>query len=208
MVNVINFTALGDAMGYYKTLGYEIKEVPWLVPFSDIMITIHENLKPTKISSLFPNDYLVGSAEQSFLNFHRNKKIEINKKYIGCTPCFRHESVIDKYHQLYFMKAELYLPLSYEDKEEDKENIFKNIINDAKYFFEHYDFLNRSQILNTEKIRTTKVVKTDFGFDIELNGIELGSYGIRRNQENKLLWIHGTGLAEPRFSNVVNEKLT
>jgi hypothetical protein len=34
------------------------------------------------------------------------------------------------------MKAELYLPLSYEDKEEDKENIFKNIINDAKYFFE------------------------------------------------------------------------
>jgi aspartyl-tRNA synthetase len=106
------------------------------------------------------------------------------------------------------MKAELYLPLSYEDKEEDKENIFKNIINDAKYFFEHYDFLNRSQILNTEKIRTTKVVKTDFGFDIELNGIELGSYGIRRNQENKLLWIHGTGLAEPRFSNVVNENLT
>jgi hypothetical protein len=42
------------------------------------------------------------------------------------------------------------------------------------------------------------IVKTEIGHDIELNGIEIGSYGWRQNQD--IIWAYGTGLAEPRFS--------
>lgn len=37
--------------------------------------------------------------------------------------------------------------------------------------------------------------------DIVFRGIELGSYGIREHKYLK--WVYGTGLAEPRFSNVL-----
>ena len=45
------------------------------------------------------------------------------------------------------------------------------------------------------------VVKTETGFDIEINGNELGSYGIRSCEF--LEWIYGTGCAEPRTSNLI-----
>jgi hypothetical protein len=43
-----------------------------------------------------------------------------------------------------------------------------------------------------------KIVTTSDGYDIEYNGVEIGSYGIRKT--SFLEWIYGTGLAEPRFS--------
>ena len=46
------------------------------------------------------------------------------------------------------------------------------------------------------------IVKTEQGFDLEYNGIELGSYGIRSCEY--LDWIYATGLAEPRMSMVKN----
>ena len=42
------------------------------------------------------------------------------------------------------------------------------------------------------------VVKTEQGFDLEYNGIEIGSYGIRSCEYLK--WIYATGLAEPRMT--------
>ena len=43
-----------------------------------------------------------------------------------------------------------------------------------------------------------KIIDTPEGYDIELYGIEIGSYGIRRVRG--FSWIYGTMLAEPRFS--------
>ena len=43
-----------------------------------------------------------------------------------------------------------------------------------------------------------EIVKTEEGLDIELNGIEIGSYGYRSYKD--FHWIYGTALAEPRFS--------
>ena len=40
--------------------------------------------------------------------------------------------------------------------------------------------------------------RSDESYDIESNGIELGSYGIR--QHENITWVYGTGLAEPRLS--------
>jgi len=38
-------------------------------------------------------------------------------------------------------------------------------------------------------------------YDMSINGVEVGSYGIRRCEY--LEWIYGTGCAEPRFSQVL-----
>ena len=45
------------------------------------------------------------------------------------------------------------------------------------------------------------IIDTGSGFDIEHNGYELGSYGIRECEFLK--WIYGTGCAEPRTSNLI-----
>ena len=46
------------------------------------------------------------------------------------------------------------------------------------------------------------VVPTKEGYDLMINGIEVGSYGLRMG--NGYEWVYGTGLAEPRFSVAIN----
>lgn len=48
---------------------------------------------------------------------------------------------------------------------------------------------------------STEIIQTSEGFDIESNGHELGSYGIRECEF--LSWIYATGVAEPRFSKII-----
>jgi hypothetical protein len=45
------------------------------------------------------------------------------------------------------------------------------------------------------------IITTKEGFDIEVGGHELGSYGIRKHEYLK--WVYGTGCAEPRMSNLI-----
>ena len=45
------------------------------------------------------------------------------------------------------------------------------------------------------------VKETELGYDIEIKGHELGSYGIRECEFLK--WIYGTGCAEPRLSSLI-----
>jgi hypothetical protein len=47
--------------------------------------------------------------------------------------------------------------------------------------------------------------RSDESYDIECNGVELGSYGVRHFEN--IDWIYGTGLAEPRLSTVMNKYL-
>ena len=60
-------------------------------------------------------------------------------------------------------------------------------------------FLTLSRFLGIDDVLGT--ISTDEGYDIVLNGIEVGSYGIR--QHENLRWIYGTGIAEPRFSTAL-----
>ena len=48
-----------------------------------------------------------------------------------------------------------------------------------------------------------EIIKTDIGYDITINGEELGSYGIRKCEFLK--WIYGTGCAEPRLSTLIKK---
>lgn len=208
MASEIDYIALGNAMSYYKSMGYEQIEVPWAVPLDDIMLTCPMPTYATHAPDLAPNDYLVGSAEQGFLYLDRRGLLVKNKQYVACTPCFRNDAA-DEWHQPYFMKIELYhaMPSEYMHDADFLvkgilENTLKSMIQIASNFFQRYEpMLN---LLITQNVRSVKCVKTDQGYDLEYDGIEFGSYGIRKDIENNLCWIYGTGLAEPRFSKAVS----
>ncbi len=108
-----------------------------------------------------------------------------NGKYCGLTPCFRDEKILDNLHQQYFMKVELINTINV------NKNSLTEMINFAKNFFNNY--------LKTEVIQID-----ENSFDIFGNGIELGSYGIRKYNNTK--YIYGTGCAEPRLSSAINLK--
>jgi phenylalanyl-tRNA synthetase alpha subunit len=126
--------------------------------------------------------YLVASGEQGFIELMIRENLV--GKYFTITPCFREEKY-DELHLPYFMKLELI------DTEVDNKKL-PAMINDAKRFFDNY--------------LETKVIPTKDGYDIvsAKSNIELGSYGIRAYKE--FLWVYGTGVAEPRLSQVLEMK--
>lgn len=113
---------------------------------------------------------LIGSAEQGFLAID----IAPGDRLVSCSPCFRNEPVIDELHHLWFMKVELYIEGSHLDE----------VVDHALQFFKQH--LDAYQVLCSH------------GWDIEAEGIELGSYGVR--YVNDRIWTYGTGLALPRLT--------
>lgn len=195
---MISYHAISNALFHYKKLGYEHIEVPWLVPEQVIQITAKEG------TNYYPNAYrdgfLVGSAEQSFLYLIYKSKLKPGK-YCAVTPCFRDDKE-DETHQKYFMKLELIHYLGMASDETEYINELEIMVNDALSFFK------------TELPVYWKKTQDDrslISYDIEYQGIELGSYGIRQHNDSvfgvrKLpgeMWIYGTGVAEPRFSSQI-----
>lgn len=174
----INYQHLSYSKEYYKNLGYVYKELDWIIPKKYIEYTYKEYNKYT-----LSDNSLLGSAEQVFIK--EMIENDLNGKFQCITPCFRND-VIDELHQEYFMKNELFFrdgSLSF------KENLIhlEQVILDAKTFF------IKISKEDCEVIETSKNC-----YDILLNNIEVGSYGIRQIED--LYYIYGTGLAEPRFS--------
>ena len=108
-------------------------------------------------------------------------------KYVAASPCFRDEVKCDEIHFPYFFKVEL-ISINSKSPEWDMDQC----IDHAQDFF---------TANCNDKI---EIVKTKDGFDLNLNNIEIGSYGIRSYEGFQ--WVYGTGLAEPRFSQAKNEK--
>jgi hypothetical protein len=176
---MIDYLKIARGVDYYSSLDYQYIEVPWLVSKDAVDIT-----KPPE-SQYFDTifGHLVGSGEQAFLNIFDH--LERGQKYQCVTPCFR-DDIIDELHAMWFMKLELIYIAGDENKSE-LEDILDDMVEDAWEFFAYY--------ANEEDIAITE---TEEGVDIEINGIEVGSYGIRTH--NGLSWVFGTGLAEPRMS--------
>lgn len=174
-----NWALIGQAIEHYKDLGYEYVELPWTVPMDVMTSTCDESMVIN--SDIGP---LVGSAEQSFLA--ADLRCTLGKgKFISCTPCFRLDR-IDELHSAAFMKVELYQNVDV------NEESLSNMVELA------HDFFRREQLIPWP---WPAIVSTPEGFDIEVNGIEVGSYGIREFENIK--WVYGTGLAEPRFSKAL-----
>lgn len=173
----ISYERIGKAQLFYKALGYFNVDTPWMVSPQAIRAT----LPPTHISidSVFGS--LVGSGEQGFIQQMMSGELTPGK-YQTTTPCFRDEKEYNDLTRKYFMKVELiwYMP-------EDVKTCYETVMNNALSCF-----------FSISDQDTFEAMQTSEGFDIMLNGIEIGSYGVRQMGDH--LWVFGTGLAEPRFS--------
>lgn len=182
----IDYGLLGHAFDRYVAKGYTPVEVPWLVGIEHIKATAPASCKSFELAHRQTYDKLVrvngpnhfvGSAEQSFLSLDLPAG-----RYVGVTPCFRDEYRYDKWHQQYFMKIELFV------RTENPILEVLTVMRDAE------DVMGplTTEILNGQA--------TDEGYDLMLNGIEVGSYGSRSHPDFGS-WVYGTGLALPRFTS-------
>lgn len=190
---MIDYNLLHKSTLFYEALGFKRIESPWLVSKKILDITKPPESESYNVTYAGKSKEFVASGEQSFL-YLINKGFIPHGKYQTITPCMRYET-FDDYHTKYFMKNELII---YGD--DVNKDMVHNLIDLAQEFF--IDNLQMELLINREKAKDLcNVVKTDIGFDIEIDGIEVGSYGMRSC--NFADWIYGTGIAEPRFSRVL-----
>lgn len=181
---LIDWNLLSQAQQFYSNIGYQYCEVPYIIPEQYGKIT-----KPHDDRSFVLNNHLfeeqphelVGSAEQGFIYLIYQNLLP-NKKLHSITPCFRTEQYDKQFHLPWFMKCELF---HYSNNIEDCLNMLKDAFDFYKQFINTNDSLD---------IITT----SESTWDINLNNIEIGSYGIRNIPHHT--FIYGTGLALPRFS--------
>jgi hypothetical protein len=189
---MIDYTLVGKAIQHYEHEGYKRVEAPWLVTqaISDITKPPGASSYIVKKDTEEKTKTFVASGEQSFL-YLINKGFLPDGKYQTVTPCLRNDT-FDETHTKYFMKVELINFSTYG-------NIFGSLdvsrmISKAYNFFEwHAPDYSKLKIIENGNNQ----------FDIEYNGVEIGSYGIRSCSFCQ--WIYGTGLAEPRFSRLMTE---
>lgn len=178
----VDYAIISEALEFYAAKGYRYIDVPWSVRKEAMELTLPPG------AALYPylDEFLVASGEQSFLHMMQDKKIEYGSRLMCVTPCFRREPVHTRYTRPYFMKVELIFVGSVNPDDVDL------VISHATDFFQRY------------LPKPLKVIETEIGMDISYGGIELGSYGVRTHQSTGP-WVYGTGVAEPRFSQVLSE---
>lgn len=199
----ISWSLIGYAIAHYRDRSYQYIEVPWVVPRTITELTLPVDARPFPVSEtsfdkknvtqLIELDW-IGSAEQSFLWLAQKNELYVGNscKFMACTPCFRDDKR-DQLHQKTFMKVELF-----STNPEDCDKIFE----DAWGFFNLYG-MSDCRECGKSGHSNLKKIKTELGYDISLNGIEIGSYGIRETPFGK--FAYGTGLAEPRFSQALDQ---
>lgn len=193
----IDWGLLARAVAFYQSQGYKYVEMPWAVSPESVAITCPDPAFTGAVEGL---GSLVGSAEQAFLHMDLAGKLG-KGRFVALTPCFRLGDYDDDLHHPYFMKVELYV--------NDAQDVGAKVSGDTQASGDCGPFLaylhmlsivgqfNRA-VLGEDEIEGVHGVETSEGCDVELNGIEIGSYGIR--EHNGHVWVYGTGVAEPRFS--------
>lgn len=184
----ISWRLVSDAVRHYTGFGYRYVEVPWIVRKEPVLATLPEGRQAFETVG----GVLVGSAEQSFIQMMQDGELPPGR-YAAASPCFRDED--DPTHQTTFFKVELIHVLDgppradqvVDPHVERMSNLVNSMAVHARWFF-------RSVAVGWD----FRMVRTLEGLDIELNGLELGSYGYRSFQGHH--WIYGTGVAEPRLS--------
>ena len=100
MQETIDYNLLNKALKYFSKRGFKQIEVPWRVSREAINGTFD-----TRESFKSDNKFLIGSAEQGFLELYLQNKLTSNQ-IMSVSPCFRNE-LEDYFHQQEFIKLEL-----------------------------------------------------------------------------------------------------
>lgn len=179
---LIDWSLLAKAANFYNESGFTQKETPYALPELYHSYTKPHN-DPSFIlkSGMFskqPHE-LVGSAEQGFIYLILNNLVNPQERFFSITPCFRTDNY-DYLHQPWFMKLELFH--------------YSSDLNDLLFMIHLVKLFFTSEC----KVDLKIVVTGENSYDLELNSIEVGSFGFR-TVEGKT-FIYGTGLALPRFS--------
>lgn len=180
---------LGHMMLLWQSAGAHVVNLPWMASQAAMDATRPPERSPNSdIGTSF--GFLVASGEQSFMDLREDDWAN-GQTYLGWTPCFRHEPTFDSTHHYYFVKAEVFVPVE-ENKIAEEVDRVRNI---AMMGFE--SALRLSNHTARLEFRQTGAA----AYDIECNGIEVGSYGAR--QFKGKWYVFGTALAEPRWSEAV-----
>lgn len=203
---------ISDAVSYYQENGFTYVEVPWIVDERYNLLSCKDDNKilycaeKEKIEKKeFPT--LVGSAEQSFLSIL--KELEQHKDYVAVSPCFRpQDNSPERFSYPYFMKVELFSWFAISKKEMTENSLGEpNKIKAANHFVTYIAFAE--DLFHRFGVNTSVeyISKQQSDLVTKKEKVEMGSYGYRIvNVDNEPCVIcYGTGLAEPRFSNFIEE---
>jgi len=180
----IDLPLLMKAMGYYQSVGYAPLSVPMITSYEAIRVTLPPRIKPMQHCDDLLNGFYVGSAEQSIYQMLIDNGCN-DGKFMMLTPCQRGELYLDCRHMEIFLKLEL---------------VQINVDNCTPIIDDVFPFL-KSEFQDSE----IEIVECLFGSsskDININGVEVGSYGCRNFEGNIVQY--GTGLALPRITQAVN----
>jgi seryl-tRNA synthetase len=180
----VDWSKIANAVENYKEHGYRYVESPWFVEREIMEITCPDEDRVFYMKD-YPSNGFVGSAEQGLLSLRYKKKLA-DGWYVSAGPCFRLEEKLDTYHQYQFFKVEL---LCFFKEEDTKDRVLDTLICNAIDFMETYK-------------AKLDIRETSEGLDLEINGIEVGSYGTRYHEKIGW-WGYGTGIAEPRFTQAL-----
>lgn len=212
----ISWDRLARALTFYEKHDYTRIEVPWIITPEATLMTwrgtgvegLDEGIIKAE-STRFKGD-LPGSAEQSFLQLAQLNALEVGRNYVTLTPCFRCEDVLDEHHQRYFMKVELFALMSITGSDVEAQTRANLFLADALRFFtnELKNYAETSETLEGGRETIPLVVAKEClerrmlrqQTDLYAGGLEIGSYGYTSREGYS--WAYGTGLAEPRFSQV------
>ena len=185
---MIDYQLLHESIHFYESYDYQRIETPWLVTkaISDITKPPGASSYVVKKDCETKEKVFVASGEQGFLYLINKGHLPSEGQFQTITPCMRNDS-FDQIHTKYFMKNEL---IWYSPKVMCADNALI-VAQHALKFFKLMAPNASMKIVNTG----------DLSWDIELDGVEIGSYGVRKSLICN--WVYGTGLAEPRFSTLV-----
>jgi hypothetical protein len=177
-------------MDWWQRQGLRWVNLPWWVPESCIAHTRPPNVcLPEPATHEGP---LVASGEQAFLWLDAEDRLPSHEMgYIGWTPCFRHEPVYDATHHHGFLKAELFIPLGNRDPRAQLDFLMARV---------EGSWRDCAQAEGRPLPTLDRAVTGPLSQDWLLRGVELGSYGVRERMKGKGLYLYGTALAEPRWS--------
>lgn len=179
---------LAHIIHLWQSTDAQYVQLPWMASQEALGATRPpERVPNTDIQTSF--GYLVASGEQSFMDMV--PQLKANQLYVGWTPCFRHEPSFDATHHYYFMKAEAFVRCSASQVSSEVDRV-RNI---AMLGFE--TLLRLSNTTAQLEFRQTAI----HAYDIECNGVEVGSYGCRNYKGQT--YVFGTALAEPRWSEAL-----
>lgn len=184
-LSIHDWRLLSSACSFYEGAGYTYVETPWYVGQEAIRSTLPADRHGYSLGHPeYSPGHLVGSAEQAFVQLLIDGKLGPGKHF-SMGPCFRDEHE-DELHQRSFFKVEL-IEVEGSITPLEVGNV-RRMMYCARRFFEENTFYE-------DRIYQSA---TEEGFDLELRGIEIGSYGLRQHGSHR--WVYGTGLALPRFT--------